>query len=79
MTVYPSCVTNEGMAKMKREPHGSVSEVYVPLRAPADLIEQADRLRRTLGAPGRPLSRSRVLREALRIGLRTLARRKGSR
>lgn len=67
------------MAKMKREPHGTVSEVYVPLRAPADLVDQAERLRRTLGPSGKPLSRSRVLREALRIGLRTLARRRGSR
>ncbi len=74
-----SCVTSTGMAKIDPEPHGSVSEVYVPLRAPADLIAQADRLRKTLGQPGKPASRSRVLREALRIGLRSLARRKGSR
>ncbi len=68
-----------GMAAKRKEPWGSVSEKLVAFRLPVETLRETDRLKGVVGEPGKPASRSRVIREALRIGLRTLARREQKR
>lgn len=66
-----------GMAMRRSEERGSISERLVAFRLPADLLDDVDQLRRRLGSSQKPVSRSRVMREALRVGVRDLGRRYG--
>ena len=65
------------MAMRRKEPHGSVSETLVALRLPEAMVEEIDGMGPLVGTTEKPASRSRVMREAIRIGLRELARRYG--
>lgn len=79
MEIAPTCDTNRGMSSERPEPWGSVSGRLVSMRLPQALVTRAERLRRYVGED-KPATRSRVLRDALALGLDALeARRKKER
>lgn len=79
MIVSPDCDTSVPMSRpaspkpprIPREPYGEAGGALVALRLPRALVERIERLGRAVGVA----SRSRVMREALRLGVEALERR----
>ncbi len=74
----PICDTLMPMKnRIEKEPYGTVSEMLVSMRLPADLVKRAKRLQRRHGTKDKPISRSVIFREALDIGLKALEKQRG--